>query len=193
MIDLHGRTVVPGFGDSHIHAVSGGLAMGQCDVREGIIVGTYPDIVRRFADANPDLAWILGDGWYMADFPGGKPMRHALDRAVAERRHSSINRDGHSAWANSRALERAGVDGRDDGPAGAHQARRGRWRRSGTLHEAAVDSLTSLPGALRRRWSRACGRARRTCTASESPDGRTPTSMGSPTRGAYRTLAVAVG
>ena len=80
VIDLHGRTVVPGFGDSHIHAVMAGVGMRQCDLREARGQAGYADVVRRYAESHPDLPWIVGDGWYMADFPGGNPPRRAARR-----------------------------------------------------------------------------------------------------------------
>src|SRR3954452_11222318 len=73
VVDLKGRSVVPGFGDSHIHALGAGVGMRQCDLREARGQDGYADVARRYAESHPDLPWIVGDGWYMADFPGGNP------------------------------------------------------------------------------------------------------------------------
>ncbi len=52
---------------------------------------------------------MIGDGWFMSAFPGGTPTRQALDAVVPDRPAFFVNRDGHGAWVNSRALELAGI------------------------------------------------------------------------------------
>ena len=52
----------------------------------------------------------------MSAFPGGTPTRQALDRVVPDRPAFFVNRDGHGAWVNSRALALAGIDRDHDRP-----------------------------------------------------------------------------
>ncbi len=137
VIDLHGRTVVPGFGDSHIHAVMAGVGMRQCDLREARGQAGYADVVRRYAESHPDLPWIVGDGWYMADFPGGNPPRQLLDAVVPDRPVFLSSRDGHSVWVNSKALELAGVTKDTSDPRDGVIIREADGSPAGTLHEGA--------------------------------------------------------
>src|SRR5215475_10624254 len=65
----------------------------------------------------PDLAWITGSGWRMEWFSGGTPDRHTLDAVTQGRPAYLSNRDGHGAWASTRALELAGLDARTPDPA----------------------------------------------------------------------------
>ncbi len=109
-IDLAGRTLLPGFIDAHTHPVLAGIEMGQCalhDVPESKVA--YLEAIRAYAEARPDLDWIVGSGWGMAAFPGGTPSLTDLDAALPDRPAFLENRDGHGAWVNSRALERAGI------------------------------------------------------------------------------------
>ena len=138
VIDLGDGMLVPGFQDAHVHPVGGGLDMLQCDLHDLSTQEDYLLAIKTYAEAHPEREWILGGGWAMDVFPGGTPTKELLDAAVPGRCVFLPNRDGHSAWVSSRALEIAGVtidtpdpaDGRiertDGGP-------------SGTLHEGAAD------------------------------------------------------
>ena len=64
--------------------------------------------IRSYADAHPEPEWIAGPGWRMEWFPGGTPGRQLLDQVTGGRPAFLLNRDGHGAWANTRAFELAG-------------------------------------------------------------------------------------
>lgn len=137
VVDLAGGTLVPGFQDAHVHPLHGGTTMLRCDLhdvrgREAVLAA-----VRAYADSHPDAPWILGAGWYMADFPGGTPVREDLDSVVADRPVFLTNRDGHGAWVNSRALALAGVDASTPDPVDGRIERAADGAPSGTLHEGA--------------------------------------------------------
>ena len=144
VVEGRGRTVLPGFQDAHVHPPSSGLDELLCDVREP--TGELPlervalvDRIRAYAAAHPDAPWILGSGWYMGAFPNGTPHRHDLDAAVGGRPAFLPNRDGHSAWVSSRALELAGIGpGTPDPPLGRIE-RDPDGTPSGVVHEAAMD------------------------------------------------------
>lgn len=72
-IDLAGRLLLPGFQDAHVHAVMGGVELGQCDLTGAPDLEDYLRRVRDYADAHPELPWISGGGWAMEVFPGGVP------------------------------------------------------------------------------------------------------------------------
>src|SRR6266852_2944583 len=55
-------------------------------------------------------AWVLGGGWTMTAFPGGTPTAADLDTVTGGRPAFLPNRDHHSAWLNTAALEVAGID-----------------------------------------------------------------------------------
>jgi predicted amidohydrolase YtcJ len=109
VIDLRDRLVVPGFQDAHIHPVTSGVDRMRCDLTGSNGLPRYLELIDAYARSHPDVAWILGGGWSMDDFPGGIPRRDELDRIVPDRPVFLPSRDGHTAWVNGRALEIAGI------------------------------------------------------------------------------------
>jgi predicted amidohydrolase YtcJ len=144
VIELRGRTVTPGFGDSHCHPPHAGLGRLRCDLYGSRGLDSYLEIIAAYAAAHPDEAWIEGGGWSLADFPGGVPRREDLDRIVPGRAVYLPNRDGHDAWVSSKALELAGISKDTPDPQDGRIARDPDGTPSGTLHEGA----TALVGRL---------------------------------------------
>lgn len=137
VVDLRGRTVTPGFGDSHVHPVHGGLTRLRCELHDARGLDTYVDIVATYARTNPEVAWIQGGGWSMDDFPGGVPSRADLDRVSPDRPVFLTSRDGHSAWVNTKALEIAGITARTTDPADGRIDREPDGSPGGGLQEGA--------------------------------------------------------
>jgi hypothetical protein len=139
VVDLGGRMLLPGFQDAHIHAAASGLEMLRCNLSDAYSLPEYERIVRDYATAHPDDAWIVGSGWSMDVFPSGNPPKEALDGVVADRPVRLWSRDGHSVWLNSRALEIAGVTRDTPDPADGWIVRDEDREPAGTLHEGAID------------------------------------------------------
>ncbi|MEJ7695697.1 MAG: amidohydrolase family protein [Candidatus Limnocylindrales bacterium] len=139
VIHLRGRTVTPGFQDAHVHPVHGGLARLRCELHDTRGREAYLAVIAAYAAAHPAEAWIRGGGWYMDDFPGGTPRREDLDAIAPDRPVFLTNRDGHGAWANSRALELAGVTAETSDPGDGRIERDADGSPTGTLHEGAMD------------------------------------------------------
>ncbi|MEO8228989.1 MAG: amidohydrolase [Chloroflexota bacterium] len=149
VIELRGRTVLPGFQDAHVHPPSAGLATVRCDLREPDGEAPYAaaeiiDRLRRYAAAHPDDPWILGSGWYMGSFPNGTPHRRDLDAAVGDRPAFIPNRDGHSTWVSSRALALAGITADTPDPIGGRIEREPDGSPSGVLHETADELVGEI-------------------------------------------------
>ena len=143
VFDLDGRMLLPGFQDAHVHPPSGGLEMLQCDLNDVYTKQQYLDIIATYAAAHPDRDWILGGGWYMSAFPRGAPDRDSLDAIVPDRPVFLSSRDGHSAWCNSKALERAGISEATADPSDGRIERDERGSPSGTLHEGAMNLVAT--------------------------------------------------
>ena len=149
-VDLAGRLLVPGFQDSHIHAVFGGLELGRCDLSAHKSAADYLTAVREYARSRPQRSWITGGGWSLESFPGGLPTAAALDSVVPDRPVFLPNRDHHGAWVNSRALELAGItrdtpdpaDGRIERDSRRHADRNAAGRRDQPRRVAAAGSLS---------------------------------------------------
>lgn len=144
VVNLRGRMLLPGFQDSHVHAPSAGLDRLRIDLSEGHSVSSYAQRIKAYADAHPEVEWILGGGWAMDVFTGGAPTAAALDAIVPGRPAFINNRDNHGAWVNSRAMELAGIDrGTIDPPDGRFE-RDEHGTPTGTLHEGAMDVVRRL-------------------------------------------------
>ena len=109
-VNLDKKMVMPGMQDVHIHPISGGILSASCDLNGLSNIAEYRIAITNYANANPDLEWILGGGWAMSVFgAGGKPSRKIIDELVSDRPVFLSSTDGHSGWANSLALEIAGI------------------------------------------------------------------------------------
>ncbi len=144
VVDLRGRMLVPGFQDAHVHPVWGGLDMLRCDLAELSTAREYLDAIGAYATAHPGDEWVLGGGWAMSAFPGGTPTAAALDEVVPDRPAFFPNRDGHGAWVNSVALQRAGIGRDTPDPADGRIERDAAGHPTGTLHEGAMSLVNRL-------------------------------------------------
>jgi predicted amidohydrolase YtcJ len=144
IVDLRGRLLLPGFQDAHIHAVMGGVELGQCDLTATTDLDEYLARIARYATDHPEAEWIVGGGWAMESFPGGVPDRRLLDRVVPDRPVFLINRDHHAGWVNTRALELAGITADTPDPADGRIDRASDGTPVGALQEGAM-SLMDVP------------------------------------------------
>jgi len=110
LYDLKGRLMLPGFQDAHIHPIYSGLEVLACDLSQTESIEGYRAIIPACAEARADDEWITGGGWSMAAFgPGAMASKDILDELVPDQPAYFTSRDGHSGWANSKALEVAGI------------------------------------------------------------------------------------
>ena len=108
--DLRRRLMLPAFQDAHVHPIYGALEATTCYLGNQADVAGYRSTISAYAAANPDEPWILGGGWSMPEFgPGGSPSKLILDELVADRPVYLTSADGHTGWANSVALQIAGI------------------------------------------------------------------------------------
>lgn len=142
IIDLHGALLSPGFQDAHIHAVSGGTELLQCNLSESVDAEDALARVAEYAAANPELPWIVGGGWSMDHFPGGAPLATQLDAVVADCPVSLFSRDHHSLWANTAAITASGVTAETPDPTDGYAVRDADGNPLGTFHEGAGDLIT---------------------------------------------------
>jgi predicted amidohydrolase YtcJ len=133
-VDLRGRFVAPGFNDAHLHF----LVVDTVDLGDA---GSVEDVQRRigaYAAAHPERPWVTGRGWVYGAFPGGLPHRRQLDAVVADRPAFMTSYDGHTAWANSRALEAGGITRDTPDPEHGVIVRDDKGEPTGALKESAA-------------------------------------------------------
>lgn len=105
VIDLQGRLAIPGFNDAHIHFLGGSRGLRQIDLTGACTLEAMQTRIREYADRHPTAEWITGTGWEYNCFPPDRIARKEdLDAVVKDKPVFISSYDGHSGWANTRAL-----------------------------------------------------------------------------------------
>lgn len=151
-IDADGGWLLPGFHDAHLHLLGGGLGLARV-----LLLGarTWDETAARivtWAKENPSRPWVLGRGWayeIIEKKPGAPqwqnfPTKEMLDALVPDRPAVVRAYDGHTAWANSRALAAAGIGKDTPDPADGTIVRLENGEPSGALLEGAWDLVLNV-------------------------------------------------
>ena len=114
-IDAGGRTLLPGFVESHVHLFMGGYNETVIRADRVSDLEELRAAVRDYAETHPDLSLLLGQGGDYAILGQDRSLdRHVLDEICPDRPLMIMAYDFHTAWANTAALEAAGLlDGRE--------------------------------------------------------------------------------
>lgn len=139
-VNLQGRVILPGLIDSHGHVQGLGDNLLQVDLR-GISnrTGTVARVA-NYADANLELAWVVGRGWNQELWPNTDfPNRTDLDEVINDRPVFLVRVDAHAAWVNTQALELAGITDSTPDPDGGRIVRDGDGKATGILIDTAME------------------------------------------------------
>lgn len=165
VVDLGGRTVLPGINDAHLHLTKWSLGREpyELDVRPER-VGSRAGLterLREYAAQLPAGEWVIGRGWTleaMSRWTDGAAAPHAdlLDDALPGMPVLLWNRNGHAAWASSAALALAGVDDHTPDPPGGRIVRDDAGHATGYLVETATAIVAQVaPAMTSARWDEA--------------------------------------
>lgn len=135
VVDLHGRFVIPGFQDSHLHFP--GPSINEVDLVGADTLAEFQRRIADFAKAHPALPWVVGSGWGYAIFPDQIPDKKYLDSIVSDRPVYVTERDGHMGVANSKALALADITGNTPDPPNGHIMLDAKGEPTGELKESA--------------------------------------------------------
>jgi predicted amidohydrolase YtcJ len=119
VLDMGGRTVIPGMTDAHAHLLGLGTALRTVD-----LTGTtsYAEVVARVAARAREVpagTWIIGRGWDQNRWADARfPTHEALDAAVPDHPVALERIDGHATLANARAMRAACVTAETKVPTG---------------------------------------------------------------------------
>src|ERR1700730_7483821 len=109
-IDAGGKLVLPGFTDCHIHFLDGSFSLGRVNLEGALNVADIQKRLREYTAKHPGDGWLLGRGWNYAMFaPETLPDRKYLDALFPNRPVFLEGYDGHTYWANAKALSLAGI------------------------------------------------------------------------------------
>ena len=149
--DGQGRVMIPGLIDAHVHVMGIGIGALTLDLSDTNSLAEALDRIRTFAAENPSRPWILGRGWNQEKWGLGRfPTAAELDSAVADRPVYLERVDGHAGWANTLALQAAGITADTKSPAGGRIERLpGSQSPSGVLVDAAGELMQAAIPAPR--------------------------------------------
>lgn len=116
VVDLGGKTVLPGLIDMHVHVPGNAYnALHNIDVYDAKTAEETEEIIRDFIKTHPEKDVYYGKGFKTALFPGDEkikgPRKERLDAICSDKPIGIIDEGGHVIWLNSKGLEEAGITG----------------------------------------------------------------------------------
>ncbi len=154
MVDLDGRTILPGFIDSHTHVVFWSLSRTQIDLDGATSYEDALERVRLHLKTHPVRKgmWIMGKGWKKEQWKSIRwPHKRDLDRLIPDQPAAIFSKDEHLLWANSCALKIAGITRNTPDPVGGEIMRDTGGEPNGVLKDNAYKQVLDkyVPPALR--------------------------------------------
>jgi predicted amidohydrolase YtcJ len=148
-VDLPGEVVMPGLHDAHIHTEWVARDLSAVDLREARSLQEALALIRAHEPTIPEGEWLHSGRWNHNrwDVPV-QPDRHSLDTVSAGRIAALSSVDGHTVWANSLALQRAGITRDTPDPVGGEIVRDSDGEPTGILRESAQGLLDVIPQSL---------------------------------------------
>lgn len=143
IIDAKNRLVLPGFTDCHAHFLDGSFTLQQINLEDATSLSEVQRRLKAYATAHVNDPWLLGRGWiYPLFLPSGLPDKKYLDAIVSDRPVYLESYDGHTWWANSKALEAAHINNQTADPPGGTIVRDpATGEATGAIKEDAADAI----------------------------------------------------
>lgn len=143
VVDLKGKTVIPGIIEGHMHFPGEGQKLLQLDAfwkpKDEILA-----LVKAEADRLPDGEWIIGRGWNQEVWENPEfPTKEDLDAVSPNNPVALVRTCGHATWANSMALKIAGITNDTPNPQGGEILRDAKGEATGVLTDTAATAVRS--------------------------------------------------
>lgn len=143
VVDLKGRTVVPGMTDAHYHLMGVGQREMTLNLEGTTSLEDFLTKVKARVDKAKPGEWVTGRGWIETFWkPQVFPTRQDLDRIAPNNPVFLRRADGHGAVANSAALKIAGIDRRTPNPFGGEVSKDKSGEPNGMLLDNAQEFVT---------------------------------------------------
>lgn len=160
VVDLKGKTVIPGIIEGHMHFLGLGEALLQIDAfwkpKAEILALVKAEAARR-----PAGEWIIGGGWNQKAWTEAEfPSKEELDAAAPNNPVVLFRTCSHAIWVNSRGLELAGITEATPDPVGGEILKDKNGNVLGVLTDTAMNKVLSLiPESSSARKKEACLKA----------------------------------
>jgi predicted amidohydrolase YtcJ len=161
VIDGNGGFLMPGFGDAHIHLMTGGAQLDSVDLKDA---ATPEEFARRIGERARTLTkgqWVLGGNWDEQGWAGAQlPTRQVIDALTPDTPVFVSRYDEHMSLANSAALRLAGITAKTPDPPGGMVVRDASGNPTGILKDAAQSYVYKvIPAPTRDQRVRTLSRA----------------------------------
>lgn len=141
VIDFKNKALLPGFIDAHVHLLSTGYGLMNVNLDNLDSLEKVTAKINKAAARLVEGRWLLGRGWnknlWGVDFPD----KTILDKVCPENPAAFYSKDGHALWANSAALQYAGINSGTPDPEGGRIMRDAAGEPTGMLFENAAEML----------------------------------------------------
>ncbi len=142
IVELGGHTATPGLVDGHCHLYGLGTALESVALRGSKRPEEAAGRAARAASERAPGEWVTGRGWDQNLWtPAEFPTRELLDRAVADRPVALRRIDGHALWANTNAIQLAGITRDTEDPPGGRIVRDARGEPTGVFIDTAMELI----------------------------------------------------
>ena len=144
-VDGAGRTLMPGLIDAHLHVMGVGFGELTLDLSDTATLAEAQRKIAAFAAEHPGRPWIIGRGWNQETWGLGRfPTAEEIDVVVADRPVWLARVDGHAAWANTAAIEAAGLSAATEDVAGGRIERLPDGSPAGVFVDAAEQLVAAV-------------------------------------------------
>ena len=145
VIDAAGKLLLPGFNDSHVHFVDGGLALDSVQLNDATSAEEFARRIAERVKTTPKGEWLTGGDWDETKWtPARMPTKELIDRISPDTPVFVSRYDGHMALANSVTLALAGITAQTPDPPGGVVVRDAQGNPTGALKDAAMDYVFKI-------------------------------------------------
>jgi predicted amidohydrolase YtcJ len=140
--DMHGRVILPGLTDAHLHLQHYSLSLEKIDCETNTLEECLLRVAKRVEKAKPG-EWILGHGWNQNVW-GGWPSAADLDQIAPNHPVYLTAKSLHAAWANSTAMRLANINASMSDPKDGQIQRNVKAEPTGVLFENAMQLIGDI-------------------------------------------------
>jgi predicted amidohydrolase YtcJ len=145
VVDAHGKLLLPGFNDAHVHFIDGGAQLDSVQLTDATSAEEFARRIGERARITPKGEWILGGDWDETKWnPPEVPTKEVIDRVAPDTPVFLSRYDGHMGVANSLALRLAGVTAKTPDIPGGVIVRDAQGNPTGALKDAAMSYMEKV-------------------------------------------------
>ncbi|HEX6833767.1 MAG TPA: amidohydrolase [Rudaea sp.] len=149
VVDAHGRRVLPGFNDAHVHFVDGGDQLTRVQLTDAPTPAEFARRIAERAKALPKGEWVTGGDWDEQRWtPAALPTKELIDPATPDTLVWVNRHDGHESLANSVVLKLAGITKDTKDPPGGAIVHDANGNPTGVLRDAAQSLVGAVAPAM---------------------------------------------